>query len=80
MGWEVFVPARTLIAVKLLIVITSVHTVMCIILDGHPIVRCVFVLRPFSTNKVANKIRLFRNPKGTPYSRHCLFKLRNWTD
>jgi hypothetical protein len=77
MGREFFVPARTPIAVKLLTVITSVHTVMCIIIDGHPFVRCVFVSRQFSTNKVANKNRLFRNPKGTLYSRHCLFKLRN---
>jgi hypothetical protein len=38
-------------------------------------VRCVFVLRPFSTNKVTTKNRLFRNPKGTPYSPHCFFKL-----
>jgi hypothetical protein len=43
-------------------------------------VRCVFVSHPFSTNKVTNKNRLFRNPKGTPYSRHCLFKLRKRAD
>ena len=46
------------------------------ILDCWSFVRCDFVSRPFSTNKVTNKNRLFRNPKGTPYSRHCLFKLR----
>jgi hypothetical protein len=34
------------------------------------LVRCVF-LRPFFTIKN----RLFRNPKGTQYSRHCLFEL-----
>ena len=50
------------------------------ILDCWSFVRCVFVSRPFSTNKVTNKNRLFRNPKGTPYSRHCLFKLRKRAD
>jgi hypothetical protein len=41
------------------------------ILEGIDEVRCVFVLYPFSTNKNTNKNLLFRNPKGTPYSRHC---------
>ena len=45
------------------------------ILDCWSFVWCDFFLRPFSTTKVTTKNRLFRNPKGTPYSRHCLFKL-----
>ena len=45
------------------------------ILDCWSFVRCDFVSRPFSTNKVTNKNQLCRKPKGTPYSRHCLFKL-----
>ena len=40
------------------------------------LVLCVIFLRPFLTNKT----RLFRNPKGTLYSRHCLFELRKIVD
>ena len=51
-----------------------------IVLDCWSIVQYFFVLRPFSTNKVTNKNRLFCNPKGTRYSRHCLFKFRKIAD
>ena len=40
------------------------------------LVLCVIFLRPFFTYKN----RLFCNPKGTPYSRYCLFKLRKIVD
>ena len=50
------------------------------ILNCWSFVWCVFVSRPFSTIKVTNKNRLFRNRTGTPYSRHCLFKLRKRAD
>ena len=50
------------------------------ILDCWSFVRCVFFSRPFSTNTITNKNRLILNLKGTPYSGHCLFKLRKRAD
>ena len=50
------------------------------ILDCQHFVQSVFVLRPFFTNKATHKDWLFRNPKRTPYSRHCIFKRKKWID